>query len=94
MSKKLIVVVGATGNQGGSVARRFLAAGYQVRGLTRNTTSPAATALTSAGIKMVHADLDDVQSLKETFRGANAIFSVTNYWVCKATIYARPAAVS
>lgn len=80
MSEKLIVVVGATGNQGGSVARRFLAAGYRVRGLTRNTSSPAATALTSAGAEMVQADLDDVQSLKEAFRGANAIFSVTNYW--------------
>ncbi|KAK7185081.1 NAD(P)-binding protein [Paraphaeosphaeria sporulosa] len=80
MSKKLIVVVGATGNQGGSVARRFLAAGYRVRGLTRTTASSAATALASAGVEMVQADLDDVQSLKEAFRGANAIFSVTNYW--------------
>ncbi|KAJ4360953.1 uncharacterized protein N0V89_001522 [Didymosphaeria variabile] len=80
MSKKLIVVVGATGNQGGSVARRFLAAGYRVRGLTRNVSSPAATALKSTGVEIVQADLDDPQSLKEAFRGANAIFSVTNYW--------------
>ena len=80
MSQKLIVVVGATGNQGGSVARRFLKAGYRVRGLTRNVSSSAATALASAGVEVVQADLDDSDSLKKAFKGANVIFSVTNYW--------------
>ncbi|KAE9580515.1 NmrA-like family domain-containing protein 1 [Colletotrichum fructicola] len=80
MPEKLIAVVGATGNQGGSVARRFLAAGYRVRGLTRNVSSPAATALASLGVEVVQADLEDVDSLKEAFRDANVIFSVTNYW--------------
>lgn len=80
MPQKLIVVVGATGNQGGSVARRFLEAGFLVRGLTRNVSSPAATALASSSVEMVKADLDDPDSLKKAFRGANVIFSVTNYW--------------
>lgn len=77
---KLIVVVGATGNQGGSVARRFLKAGFRVRGLTRNTESPAAQKLTAEGIEAVAADLADVASLTSAFHGANVIFSVTNYW--------------
>ncbi|KAF6816328.1 NmrA-like family protein [Colletotrichum plurivorum] len=80
VSQKLIVVVGATGNQGGSVARRFLAAGYRVRALTRNISSPAAITLTSLGAEVVYAELDDFASLKEAFHDANAIFSVTNYW--------------
>ncbi|KAI8711553.1 NmrA domain-containing protein [Fusarium sp. LHS14.1] len=77
---KLIVVVGATGNQGGSVARRLLDAGFWVRGLTRNTASASAEKLSAAGAEVVVADLDDVTTLKDAFRGANVIFSFTNYW--------------
>ncbi|PVI03017.1 NAD(P)-binding protein [Periconia macrospinosa] len=79
-SQKLICVVGATGNQGGSVARRFHEAGYRVRGLSRNPSSPAAQKLVAEGIEVVAADLDDVATLVPVFQGANAIFSVTQYW--------------
>ena len=79
--KKLIVVVGATGNQGGSVARRFLQdSHFAVRGLTRDPASAASQALAALGAEMVRADLDDVESLKAAFAGANVIFSVTQYW--------------
>jgi hypothetical protein len=79
--KKLVVVLGATGNQGGSVARRFLQdPRYAVRGLTRDPSSAAAKELAALGAEMVRADLDDVESLKLAFAGANVIFSVTNYW--------------
>jgi hypothetical protein len=79
--KKLVVVVGATGNQGGSVARRFLQdPQYAVRGLTRDPSSAAAKELAALGADMVQADLDDVKSLEAAFAGANVIFSVTNYW--------------
>ncbi|EHK23373.1 uncharacterized protein TRIVIDRAFT_64179 [Trichoderma virens Gv29-8] len=78
--RKLICVVGATGNQGGSVARRFLAAGFRVRGLTRNPASPAAQELASQGAELVEANLDDPSSLDKAFAGANVIFSVTDYW--------------
>lgn len=77
---RLICVVGATGNQGGSVARRFCQAGFQVRGLTRNPSSAASQKLVDAGIQVVQADLDDVESIKAAFEGANIIFSVTQYW--------------
>jgi hypothetical protein len=80
-TKKLVVVVGATGNQGGSVARRFLQdPRYAVRGLTRDPSSAAANELAALGVEVVQADLDDVDSLKAAFAGANIIFSVTNYW--------------
>ncbi len=77
---KLIVVVGATGNQGGSVARRFLKAGFRVRGLCRDVNSTAALKLASEGIEVVSVDLNEASTLVPAFRGANVIFSVTNYW--------------
>ena len=78
---KLICVIGATGNQGGSVAQRFSQDdNYRVRGITRNPDSPAAQKLAAQGIEVVKADLDDVDSLIKAFEGANVIFSVTNYW--------------
>lgn len=77
---KIACVVGATGNQGGSVARRFLDAGFHVRAITRNIDSDAAQKLASLGAELIKADLDDVSSLESAFAGANVIFSVTNYW--------------
>ncbi|KAK1758992.1 hypothetical protein QBC47DRAFT_436458 [Echria macrotheca] len=79
--KKIIAVVGATGNQGGSVARRFLQdSSYTVRALTRNPSSDASRELAALGAEIVQADLDDPASLERAFRGANVIFSVTQYW--------------
>lgn len=78
---KLAVIIGVTGNQGGSVAQRFLQdPTYRVGGITRNPSSATAQKLSSQGIEIVQADLDDVDSLVTVFRGANVIFSVTNYW--------------
>ncbi|KFY35267.1 hypothetical protein V494_06067 [Pseudogymnoascus sp. VKM F-4513 (FW-928)] len=78
---KLICIVGVTGNQGGSVAQRFLRdPNYRVRGITRHPSSTAAQALAAQGVEVVAADLDDAQTLISAFAGANLVFSVTNYW--------------
>ncbi|RAQ62494.1 NAD dependent epimerase/dehydratase [Aspergillus flavus] len=78
---KTICIVGVTGNQGGSVAQRFLQdPTYHVRGLTRDPSSTKAQELAAQGIEIVQANLDDTSSLKSAFAGANIIFSVTNYW--------------
>jgi hypothetical protein len=78
---KLIVIIGITGNQGGSVAQRFLQdPTYRIRGLTRDPSSPASLALSAQGIEMVKAELDDINTLIPAFKGANLIFSVTQYW--------------
>ncbi|KAJ3571974.1 hypothetical protein NPX13_g5199 [Xylaria arbuscula] len=78
---KLICVIGVTGNQGGSVAQRFLKdPNFKVRGLTRNPDSEKAQELAAQGIEIVQAELNDVQSLINAFKGANLIFSVTQYW--------------
>ncbi|KAK5957198.1 hypothetical protein OHC33_001569 [Knufia fluminis] len=81
MSPKLIVVIGATGNQGSSVINTFLPdPSYTIRGLTRNTSSPAAQSLTARGVQMVPANLDSIPSLLSAFRGAHTIFSMTDFW--------------
>lgn len=80
-SQKLLVVLGATGNQGGSVIKTFLEQQeYKIRGLTRNTSSDKAKALTEQGVEMVAADLDNKLSLESAFAGAHAIFIVSDYW--------------
>ncbi|KAF5001861.1 hypothetical protein FGRMN_708 [Fusarium graminum] len=80
-SSKIIAILGATGNQGGSVANAFLSEpGWKVRTLTRNTTSPKAQALSSDGAEVVKADLDDPSTLTAAFEGVHAIFAVSDFW--------------
>jgi hypothetical protein len=81
MSSKLIVVIGATGLQGGSVARLFATKpGWRVRGITRNPDKPSNAALRESGIELVAADLEDPESLDKAFAGANVIFANTDFW--------------
>jgi hypothetical protein len=88
--KKIIAVVGATGTQGGSVARTFLSLpGWHVRCLARNPASEAAQALAALGAEVVQADLGDVSSLTRAFENVNSIFLNTDFW----TIY-MPAVAS
>jgi len=81
MSKPLVVVVGATGSQGGSVADVLLASGrYSVRALTRKPDSPVALALKAKGAEVVGADISKKEDLLKAFHGAYAVFAVTSYW--------------
>jgi uncharacterized protein YbjT (DUF2867 family) len=73
---KVILVTGATGNQGGAAATRLLADGWRVRALTRNQASPAARKLASAGAQVVTGDLDDRDSLNAAAEGAYGVVSV------------------
>lgn len=77
---KLILVSGATGRQGGAVARELLARGYRVRGLTRNPDSDRAQQLVGLGIEVVKGDFDDTGSLKQAAQGVYGVFSVQNFW--------------
>ncbi|KAL2814132.1 hypothetical protein BJX63DRAFT_420923 [Aspergillus granulosus] len=78
---KLVVVVGATGTQGGSVVDALLQdPNYRVRGLTRKPDSDPAKALAAKGAEIVAADLDDESSLVAAFKDANVIFAITNFF--------------
>ncbi|UCF18659.1 MAG: NmrA/HSCARG family protein [Gemmatimonadota bacterium] len=81
--KKIIAVVGATGAQGGGLARAILndaGSAFAVRALTRNPDSEVAKALAKLGAEVVKADLDDAASLNSAFAGAYGAFCVTNFW--------------
>lgn len=76
---KLIVVAGATGNQGGAVVDALLERpGWRVRALTRDPGSAAAQALAARGVDVVKADLADARQLRPVLAGAYGVFSVQN----------------
>jgi len=80
-SKKLIAVIGLTGNQGSSVATNLLKSGkWNIRGLTRDAKKPKAQEWSSKGAELVEGDVTDQNSLKKLFNGAYGAFVVTNYW--------------
>jgi uncharacterized protein YbjT (DUF2867 family) len=79
-AERLIVVAGATGKQGGAVARSLLERGFRVRALTRNPQKPEAQALADQGAEVVQGDMEDRSSMERALEGAYGVFSVQNYW--------------
>jgi uncharacterized protein YbjT (DUF2867 family) len=81
--KKVIAVIGATGAQGGGLARAILEDSegpFAVRAITRNPASDSARALAAKGAEVVQADMDDPASLEKAFDGAYGAFCLTNFW--------------
>ena len=76
---RIILVTGATGRQGGSVARHLLADGWRVRALVRDPEKPAALALARQGVQLVRGDLEDRASIEAAFEGARGVFSVQSW---------------
>ena len=75
--KRLILVTGATGNQGGAVIRHLREKGFAVRALTRNTDRPEVrTLLDQTGIEVVRGDYDDKPSLLRALEEVYGVFSV------------------
>ena len=81
--KKIIAVVGATGAQGGGLVRAILndtKGPFVARALTRNVSSDKAKELARRGAEVVAADIDDVGSLRNAFKGAYGAYCVTFFW--------------
>ncbi|KAL4921316.1 nmrA family transcriptional regulator [Aspergillus aurantiobrunneus] len=84
MSQNTIIVFGATGIQGGSVAKAILtdpatAHQFHVRAVTRDPSKAAAVGLADLGAEIIQADMEDKDSLRAALQGADAVFLVTNF---------------
>jgi len=80
IGKDVVLVTGATGQQGGAVAHELLAKKHRVAVMTRKPDSPAAQALAKRGAKVVKGDLDDPASLEQALGGVWGVFAVQNTW--------------
>ena len=78
-SETLILVTGATGRQGGAVARHLLRDGFAVRALVRDSLAPAALALDERGAELAVGNFDDADSLDAALDGAYGVFSVQGW---------------
>lgn len=78
---RMVLVTGATGRQGGAVARHLLEAGWSVRALTRDPAQPNAIALQEAGADVIRGDLNEPEHLRHFFEDVYGVFSVQNPWV-------------
>ena len=73
---KQILVIGGTGQQGGSVAEALLSTGWSIRVLTRDKSSEKVEALRAKGAEIVEGDLDEIESLEAAFVDIYGIYSV------------------
>ena len=79
-AERLIVVTGATGKQGGAVARSLLDRGFRIRAFTRNPQKPEAQALADRGAEVVQGDMEDRSIAERALEEAYGVFSVQNFW--------------
>jgi uncharacterized protein YbjT (DUF2867 family) len=77
---KTVLVSGATGQQGGAVARELLAHGHRVRAMTRKPQGSQAQSLARLGAELMQGDLDDEASISKALAGAWGAFAVQNTW--------------
>jgi uncharacterized protein YbjT (DUF2867 family) len=81
MNDQTIVVMGATGQQGGAAARHLRKNGWRVRALVRDPNKDAAQTLWRQGVELAKGDMQDRRSLDTALHGAYGVFSVQNYWL-------------
>jgi uncharacterized protein YbjT (DUF2867 family) len=79
-SSRTVLITGATGKQGGALARYLAVKGFSLKAMTRNPGSDAAKALAARGIEVVAGDLNDAASLKAALTGVWGAFAVQNTW--------------
>ncbi len=81
MAHKIVLVSGATGQQGGATVRHLLGRGdLKLRALTRKPEGDAAKALAAKGVEVVKGDFDDAASLKAALKDVWGVFGVANTW--------------
>jgi len=77
MNKRIVLVSGVTGQQGGSVVQALLKDGHHVIGFTRNPDSPKAKSLIAQGVEMQKGDFNDAGRILEAIQRVDAVFAMT-----------------
>src|SRR5208337_758793 len=77
-TKRSVLVTGATGQQGGAVARALLSRGHRVKALTRKPDSDSARKLMSEGADLVTGDLGDAATVLNAASGVDAMYLMGN----------------
>jgi len=77
MTKLSVLVIGATGHQGGSVVKALLPKGHSIRTITRNPDSPAAKKLAEQGVEVLKGDFSDADSLVKAATGMDTVYAMT-----------------
>ncbi|WP_232717303.1 NmrA/HSCARG family protein [Gordonia metallireducens] len=72
-----IVVIGATGGQGGAVLDALLDAGFTVRAVVRDAVSSKAATLADRGVELAVGDIVSGVGLTDAFTGAAGAFALT-----------------
>ncbi len=78
--QRLVVVTGATGSQGGAVARALLDAGHRVRAYVRNPDSAAAQELRAGEAELAAGGFDDPDALASALTGADLVYIMGTPW--------------
>jgi len=78
--EKVILVNGATGQQGGAVSRHLLKDGWKVRAFVRDENKPAALELQKLGAELFKGDLGNIESIENAMEGVYGVFSVQNFY--------------
>lgn len=77
---KVILVTGATGQQGGAVTRHLIKSGWKVRALVRDENKPAAQEIKKPGAELITGDMDDSSTIEKAMKDVYGVFSVQNFW--------------
>lgn len=77
---RVVLVTGATGKQGGAVARGLAANGHRVRALSRNPGSEAAKRLAGLGVEVAQGAFGDAASLGRAMAGVDAVFAMGTFF--------------
>lgn len=75
-NEQTVLVLGATGQQGGAVVRALNGNSGAVRALVRNPDHPTARKLAADGVDIFHGDFGDAESLRMALAGADGVFSI------------------
>jgi len=77
LNNKTILIIGATGAQGGAVTNALLEQGHKLMAYTRNTKSDNAQALAQRGVSLIEGDLTNIEALTAAMQTADSVFAVT-----------------